>query len=531
MEKKKTTFVRGAVILGAAGLLVKIIGALFRIPLANAIGPIGTSYYEVVYPYYSGLLVISSSGLPTAISKMVSERVTVGDYKGAHRVFTTAMGMLLAIGLTTTALMYFGSEALADITTLHEAHYSFKVLSPALLAVSVMCAYRGYLQGMQRMSGTAISQVVEQVGKLAIGLTLAIKLLPKGPEFAAMGALIGVTVSEFMALIAIVLVYHRYRPAIRKKIEQSREYQPSPIAGKLLMLAVPITIGSSISSLSGIVDGAMIIRILTDNLGYAQDTAQTAYALLRTNVTTLVNMPGVLTVALAMSLVPAISSAAARGDRNGVQTITRLGLKLALIVGLPCAAGLFVLARPILAMLYPRLTEAQLTLAADLLRTASIGVIFLSLVQSMTGVIQGLGKPNVPVFNLFIGFILKIVSLAALMNIPSVNIQGAAVSTVICYAFAGLADAVYAMRRSRAFWGLWDLALKPILSSIVMGGMAYMCHTFIADMGHENLAVVAAVGIGVCVYAVLAIYLKMFSPEELSYIPGGGRLMRIIYGK
>jgi len=275
----------------------------------------------------------------------------------------------------------------------------------------------------------------------------------------------------------------------------------------------------------------MIIRILTDNLGYAQDTAQTAYALLRTNVTTLVNMPGVLTVALAMSLVPAISSAAARGDRNGVQTITRLGLKLALIVGLPCAAGLFVLARPILAMLYPRLTEAQLTLAADLLRTASIGVIFLSLVQSMTGVIQGLGKPNVPVFNLFIGFILKIVSLAALMNIPSVNIQGAAVSTVICYAFAGLADAVYAMRRSRAFWGLWDLALKPILSSIVMGGMAYMCHTFIADMGHENLAVVAAVGIGVCVYAVLAIYLKMFSPEELSYIPGGGRLMRIIYGK
>jgi len=529
MEKKKTTFVRGAVILGAAGLLVKIIGALFRIPLANAIGPIGTSYYEVVYPYYSGLLVISSSGLPTAISKMVSERVTVGDYKGAHRVFTTAMGMLLAIGLTTTALMYFGSEALADITTLHEAHYSFKVLSPALLAVSVMCAYRGYLQGMQRMSGTAISQVVEQVGKLAIGLTLAIKLLPKGPEFAAMGALIGVTASEFLALIVIMLVYGRYRPAIKKRIDQTEPYRPAPVLRNLILLAVPITLGASISPLSGMVDSAMIIRILL-KLGYSQDTAQTAYSLLRTNVTTLVNMPGVLTMALAMSLVPAISAAVARRDRDSVMSISCLGLKLALIIGLPCAAGLFVLAKPILAMLYPVLTEAQLTLAADLMHTASIGVIFLSLVQSMTGVIQGLGKPNVPLFNLFIGFLLKVVSLLILMNIPSINIQGASVSTVICYAFAGLADTVYALRRARIELNIWDVVLKPLISSLVMGAMAYMCHDFISRMGHETIAVVGAIFLGVCVYAVLAVYLKMFSKEELSYIPGGSKLKKLIYG-
>lgn len=529
MEKKKTSFVRGAVILGAAGLLVKIIGAFFRIPLANAIGPIGTSYYEVVYPYYSGLLVISSSGLPTAISKMVSERMTAGDYRGAHKVFTTAMKLLICVGLVTGALMFFGSNALASISTLDKAHYSFKVLAPAMLVVSIMCAYRGYLQGMQRMTGTALSQVVEQVGKLAIGLTLAIKMLPRGPEFAAMGALIGVAVSEVLALIVIILVYNRYRPAIRKRIDQTEPYKPAPVLRNLILLAVPITLGASISSLSGMVDSALIIRILL-KLGYSQDTAQTAYSLLRTNVTTLVNMPGVLTMALAMSLVPAISAAVARRDRDSVMSISCLGLKLALIIGLPCAVGLFVLARPILEMLYPVLTEAQLDLAADLMHTASVGVIFLSLVQSMTGVIQGLGKPNVPLFNLFIGFLLKVVSLLILMNIPSINIQGASVSTVICYAFAGLADTIYALRRARIELNLWDVVFKPLLSSLVMGAMVYMCHDFIARMGHDTIAVIGSVFLGVCVYAILAVYLKMFSKDELAYIPGGSKLRKLIYG-
>ena len=171
MEKKKTSFVQGAAVLGVAGLLVKIIGAVFRIPLNNAVGPIGMSYYEVVYPYYSGLLVISSSGLPTAISKMVSERVTAGDYRGAHKVFVTAMRLLVCLGLFTGLLMFFGSESLSALSSQPEAHLSFKVLSPALLVVSIMCAYRGYLQGMQRMTGTALSQIVEHLKLMKRTLT------------------------------------------------------------------------------------------------------------------------------------------------------------------------------------------------------------------------------------------------------------------------------------------------------------------------------------------------------------------------
>lgn len=529
MEKKKVSFVQGAAILGIAGLIVKVIGAAFRIPLANTIGLIGTSYYDTAYPYYSWLLVISSSGLPTAISKMVSERVTLGDYRGAHRVFTTAMQILCCIGLLTSILMFFGSDYIARLHMLPEAAYCFKALAPALFFVALMCAYRGYMQGMQQMVPTAISQVVEQVGKLAVGLTLAFMLLDAGPEYAAMGALIGVTVSELLALIYVMLSYRRRWPKIRARLERSVRREAEPVAARLMAIALPITIGASISPLASVVDSALIIRILL-KLGYAKETAQTAFSLMRTNVATLTNMPGVLTMALAMSLVPAISAFSAKRDHAGVQDTARLGLKLALIIGLPCAVGLFVLASPILSMLYPNLTEGELTLAVDLMHTSSIGVIFLSLVQSMTGVIQGMGKPNVPVFNLFIGFVLKVASLLALMNIPQINIQGAAVSTVVCYAFAGIADTIYVIRRAKLRLGLVDVLLKPVLSSGVMGFVVFMIYSFMQDLEHQALSTLAAVAVGVFAYGVMAIYFRFFSREELAYIPGGQRIRKLMYG-
>lgn len=529
MEKKKVSFLQGAAILGIAGLIVKVIGAAFRIPLANTIGLIGTSYYDTAYPYYSWLLVISSSGLPTAISKMVSERVTLGDYRGAHRVFTTAMQILCCIGLLTSILMFFGSDYIARLHMLPEAAYCFKALAPALFFVALMCAYRGYMQGMQQMVPTAISQVVEQVGKLAVGLTLAFMLLDAGPEYAAMGALIGVTVSELLALIYVMLSYRRRWPKIRARLERSVRREAEPVAARLIAIALPITIGASISPLASVVDSALIIRILL-KLGYAKETAQTAFSLMRTNVATLTNMPGVLTMALAMSLVPAISAFSAKRDHAGVQDTARLGLKLALIIGLPCAVGLFVLASPILAMLYPNLTEGELTLAVDLMHTSSIGVIFLSLVQSMTGVIQGMGKPNVPVFNLFIGFVLKVASLLALMNIPQINIQGAAVSTVVCYAFAGIADTIYVIRRAKLRLGLVDVLLKPVLSSGVMGFVVFMIYSFMQEMEHQVLPTLAAVAVGVFAYGVMAIYFRFFSREELAYIPGGQRIRKLMYG-
>lgn len=529
MEKRSNSFVKGALILGLAGLIVKVIGAFFRIPLANAVGPLSMSYYEVAYPYYSWLLVISSSGLPTAISKVVSERVTVGDYYGARAVFKDALVLMTLIGIVTSVGMFFAADALAGLSSFEKASLSFRALAPSLLLVSIMCAYRGYLQGMQQMTGTAVSQIAEQVGKLAVGLYLGIKLLPQGPEYAAMGALIGVTASELLGLAVIWLFYMNKRKQFLRLLKKSerRTYKSGAFLKTLLMIAVPITIGASISPLTGMVDSALIGRSL-QNLGFGEEAAQTAYSLLRTNVMTLVNMPGVLTVALAVSLVPAISACIIKRDYVRAKIAARLGMKLALIIGFPCAVGLFVLSEPVLLLLYPKLSGGTLSLASELLKTASVGVIFLSLVQSMTGVIQGLGKPNVPVFNLFIGFLLKVVTLLVLINIPSINIQGAAVSTVVCFAFAGIADMVYTIRRTGMQVSIVDVFVKPAAASLVMGLVAGAVYTLLHDAGHQRLGAVAGIGIGVLVYGVLVLVLRMFSQDELDMIPGGNKVRALL---
>ena len=201
-KSDKKSFVKGAVILGIAGLICKVIGAFFRIPLYNMLGD-GMQYYEAVYPYYSTLLVISSAGLPTAISRMVAERTALGDIAGAKRVFRKSQILLSIIGVVTTALMYFGADTLARMTVGPLAAPSFRAMAPALLIVSVMCSYRGYLQGLQQMTGTAMSQLAEQAGKLAIGLFLAARWMPRGLEYGAMGAVAGVTISELLALIVV----------------------------------------------------------------------------------------------------------------------------------------------------------------------------------------------------------------------------------------------------------------------------------------------------------------------------------------
>lgn len=535
MEKKTKSFIKGAAILGFAGIIVKVVGALYRIPLANIVGD-GMTFYDHAYPWYSWLLVISSAGLPTAISKIVAERVTLGDYKGAKEVFNYALRILLIIGVVTMLMMFAGANLFAKISytdaeRVQKLSLSFRALAPALLFVSLMCAYRGYLQGMQMMTGTAVSQVIEQVGKLIVGFTLAKAWLPKGVEYGAMGALLGVSASELMALIAIWIFYSTNKKKFAAQISVRSNFRPMGfkyVLSSLMRIAVPVTIGASIMPITSMIDSAMITRIL-ESTGFTKSQSDGAFIVLRSYITPIINMPAVLTSALAMSLVPAISSRMTMRDAKGVIAASRMGMKLALIIGAPCAVGLFVLGRQIIAMLYSGLSEAQLNLAQDLMRTSSIGVLFLSLVQTMTGVIQGMGRPRVPVLNLIFGGILKVASMLILMNVKSVNIQGAAVSTVVCYAAAGILDTIYVLRKTGMRVNLWDVFIKPVFSSIIMGFIAALCYKLLSGYGHTVIATLASVAAGGAVYLLLAVVLKMFSPADLEFMPGGAKIRKLLY--
>ncbi len=519
MEKAdKRSFVKGAAILGIAGLICKIIGAFFRIPLYNMLGD-GMQYYEAVYPYYSTLLVISSAGLPTAISRMVAERVTLGDYRGAKRVFRKAQLLLLGIGAVTAALMFFGADYLAATTVGEGAAMSFRALAPALLIVSLMCAYRGYLQGMQRMTGTALSQIVEQVGKLAIGLYLAHRWMTRGLEYGAMGALVGVTLSELAALIVVAGIYFVRRSRFLPPDAVYSGRRQNNIIGGLLVIAVPVTIGASIMPITGIVDATMIKRTLME-IGFSEAAASMRYVALRSNVTNIINMPAVLTTALAMSLVPAISAARTAGDRRGVRRASRMGLKLAMFIGLPCSVGLFVLAGPAIDLLYD-IDAERLAIAAALMRTSAVGVVFLSLVQTLTGILQGAGKQNVPVVNLIIGGVVKVVLMLVLMRNPNIEIQGAAIGTVACYAVAGILDAAFLIRYTKLKINWMDTIVKPLVASILMGVAAFFSYEFLASrIGSPTIATCMAICIGMIVYLAILIMWKMFNREDAKFLPG-----------
>ena len=526
-KNEKKSFVKGAFILGVAGLICKVIGAFFRIPLYNMLGD-GMQYYEAVYPYYSTLLVISSAGLPTAISRMVAEHTAVGDIMGAKRVFRKSQILLLIIGLVTTALMYFGADFLARTTVGPLAAPSFRVMSPALLIVSVMCSYRGYLQGLQQMTGTAMSQLAEQAGKLLIGLYLASKWMTRGLEFGAMGAVAGVTISELIALL-VVGGFYLFR---KRDIElMQTDADVATVSDKhiirgLLAIAIPVTIGASIMPITGIADASLIKSTLM-SIGFDEAAASMRYVALRSNVTNIINMPAVLTIALAMSLVPAISAARTAKDQKTINTVSAMGIKLAMFIGVPCAVGLFALSAPVIDLLYT-IDDQRLAIASALMRTSAIGVIFLSLVQTLTGILQGAGKQHIPVINLFIGGVVKVVLMLTLMKNPNIEIQGAAISTTACYTVAGLLDAIYLIRYTKLRLNVMDTFIKPIIAAMIMGGAAYYSYVLILSYVHSNtIATAGAILIGVALYLAGVLMMRMFSEEDLTFIPGGSILAKL----
>lgn len=536
VKPNKGSFVKGAAILAIAGLLCKIIGAFFRVPLYNLLGD-GMAYYEAVYPFYSALLVVSTSGVPSAISRMVAECVAVNDYAGAKRVFRKAQLLLLIIGFVSAAFLFFGAERLSMSVKVGEgAKYAFRALAPAVLFVSFMCSYRGYLQGLQRMTGTAVSQLIEQAVKLIAGLILAGILLPKGPEFGAMGALLGIGLSEFLAMAVIALFYRRTQKTLvcsvsaDAAIAARNEHRNEHIIGDLLAIAVPVTIGGCIMPITGIIDSNLIVSTLL-KIGFTLEEANMRFVALRTNVTTIINMPAVITIALCMSLIPAVGAARKRNDMDEVKSLSVTGIKFATIVGFPCAAGLFVVGGTVIDFLYD-ITPDRLIIATELMRIASVGVAFLSLVQTLTGIIQGMGKQYVPVINLAIGAVVKVVLMLTVMRIPSVNINGAALSTMMCYVIAGTLDFIYLIRLTGIKPNWFDLIGKPLIAAVIMAfavwGIDTVAGKFVPSAAVRTLF---AVGGGIVIYLLLAIVLRFFNEEDLERLPGGNKLKKILLGK
>lgn len=530
MTVKQKNFVKGAAVLGLAGIVCKAIGAVFRIPLANIVGEVGMGNYQLAYPIYSLLLVVSTAGLPSAISKMVSERLTVGDYRGAHSVFKVAFKILLILGILTTLVMAGFSKPIAAALGRAEAWPTFMAIAPALFFVSILSAYRGYFQGMQSMTPTAMTQLVEQVFKLVCGLGLASMWIEKGPEYGAAGALAGVTLSEICALALIMGCYARKKKSVLADISSQTikgdTRGTKSMALAIIKLAVPITLGACIMPFVSAIDSAIVIRSLT-GIGYTNDNATAMFGLLTGYVNPLINMPAVLSLALSMSLVPAISAAKAAKDDRGMRQKASLGFRLAVLVGMPCAIGFYILSKPILMLLYGSLSGANLEITAALLGIMSIGVLFLTIVQTLTGILQGLGKVTVPVINLLIGAVVKLIVSIVLIRMPDINIFGAALGTVACYAIAAILDIVMVLKHSKLRFNVVNMLIKPVIATAIMGVATYFTYAALAARSN-TIATLVSVVVAIVVYCIVLLLVKAIGPDDLKFIPGGGKLTKVM---
>jgi len=536
MTKGQKNFVKGAAVLGIAGLAVKLIGAVFRIPLSNIIGTEGMASYQVAYPIYAALAVISTAGLPTAISRMVSERVSVGDYPGAHRVFRTAFKVLLLIGIISTIIMLAVSGPVAQAAKIPEAKLSLMLISPALLFVSLLSAYRGYFQGMQLMSPTALTQIVEQLIKLVAGLYFAsLWWSPYKPYMGAAGALLGVSLSEAAALIIIIILYNRKKHEILKNhrlLPGAAFKARRSILMDLLIIALPIALGGCIMPLVGTADTFIITNHLAsiDYSAYNPLTPKANYAVLTGLVNPLVNMPAVLSLALCMSLVPAISEARALGDQAMISARSGMGFKLGLLVGLPCSVGMYLLAEPVIRLLYAsdKITANEIAVGGELLRILAIGVLFLTMLQTMTGILQGSGHQFVPLVNLGLGAAVKVVLSLALIRVPSLGINGAALGTVACYGIAAVLNVAAVTRLTKPDIRFVSGFLMPVLSSAVMGLTAYAFFSRFSASHGNTASTLITIFIAALVYVMMLFVTGSLRKADMEYIPGGGAMIKFM---
>lgn len=528
MSGKGNSFLKGAAILSIAGILVKILGAIYRIPLSNIIQSEGMGYYQTAYPFYTLLLTLSTAGIPVAIAKLVSENRAIGDYKSAYKVFKVALIGLFIGGILTSLFLGMNARAIVDSLGNSNAYYALIALVPALLFVPMMSAFRGLFQGRQTMAPTAISQVVEQLFRVLVGLSLTYLLLGRGIPIAAGGASFGGSMGAIGGLIVMVVIFLRSRREIHIEVASSqidREYSTSKIVRDLLVIAIPITMGAAIAPIMDTIDAALVLQRL-QTINYSEAMANQLYGELKGMAQTLINLPQVFSIAISMSLVPSISDAFARNNRKDIRTLISSGIRLTLIIGLPCAFGLFVLSNPIINLLYFNNPAETIRSTGEILAYLSFGVIFLTLVQALTAILQGLGRPFVPVRNLFIGAVLKVILTYTLVAVPAINVKGAAISTVVVYATAAILDLVGVIKYTRIKLNFKNIFLKPLGSSIGMAIVVKISYVIFEGILGSRLSTLVAIAIGVGAYALFLLISGSINEEDLSLIPKGDKIIK-----
>lgn len=514
MTNKTKSIIGGMTVLGLAGVICKLVGVLYSIPLTWMIGTQGLGVYNAVFPAYNLLLTISSAGLPVAVSRLVARSLAKDDPRSAKNVFKTALLLLTIVGSIATIIMLAGSSLLAVASDQPTSRIGFQVIAPCVLIVCMLSAFRGFMQGQQNMTPTAISQLIEQVGKVFLALPMAYFGSRMGIEYGAAGALLGTTIVEGAALLYMVILYYRRRNAFAALPQTDITVSESrgSVARQLLGISLPITIGACIVPLSQYIDSTMLVgRLMSTGMEAGQ--AASVYGLFSGTVIRIINIPTALALAVSMSLVPAISSAKAINDNEQIIRQTDLGMRFAFLIGLPCSIGMSVLAEPLMRFFYEgSIIEEELILGGELLTISGLTIILFTVVQATTSVLQGLGKQRIPMYTLIAGVVCKIVLNYVLIAIPSINIHGAPIASLVCYSVSMLPNIYYMIKYANTKMNWMGWVLRPGIATAAMG-IAVFCMRELLPGG--RLMLLVDVAVGVVVFTVVALAVRAITKDDL----------------
>ena len=529
-SQKKQTFLHGAALLAIAAAIVKIIGAFYKIPLKMAIGNQGYGYFTTAYDVYSVLLMVSTVGLPVAMSRMISQASALGNYNQVRKIYKTSRAIFLALGIVSTLLMVIFCRQLAEFQRQPDAWVAMLCLGPCALFVGMTSTFRGFFQGQGNMKPTSISQVLEALFKLVIGLSLAFVVMQvTGMEsYAAGAAILGVTVS---CLVSVTFLYSRFRRAYRNMpLSEDAALSTGATAKALLAIAVPITIGSAGMQLLTVLEQRLYMGQLMGALGLSQDTADTMKGIYSMTVT-IFNLPTAFIMPITISVLPAITNYLTLHDDGAVRSTEESAARVVSLISLPCAVGLFLMAGPVTGLLGGN-TGDDLVLSTRLMSALAVSVFLYAMVQYTTVVLQAHGKPHLPVINMLSCGALRLVLVYFLSGNPSIGIVGVPVGGIICYGAIAVLNLIcircVVPQKPRLIPNLLRSALPALIMGLAVFGCNWLLGKFLGEGASRIILCGFPIAVGVVVYGISAVLCKSITAADCKLLPKGDRIAKLL---
>ena len=526
---KKQSFLHGTALLALATAVVKVIGALYKIPLNAIIGEQGFGYYSTAYEIYTVLLMISTAGLPVAMSRMIAQASSLDHYRQVRKIYTVSRTIFLTLGLVGALLMTLFCKQLAEFQQQPDAWAAIGALGPCCFLICLMSTYRGFFQGQGNMLPTSVSQVIEAITKLVVGIAgaLLVVFYTQNVSLAAGAAILGVTVSCLVSSFYLNAIFRK----AYKQMPQSCEDTDSgkDIAKGLLSIAIPITIGSAGLQLLTVLETKIYMTQLLEYM--TQDLADTQKGIYSMALT-IFNMPCAFITPITISIIPAITSQLTLGNLKAARATEESAARVSALISMPCAFGLALLAQPITRLLGGYSGE-KLVLATQLMSVLGVCIIFNSMVLLTTAIMQAHGHEKLPVVNMFVGGFVKLIAVFILTANPIIGIVGTPIGSLLCYLSITVLNLVTMRRVLQDPPAIVKHMLRAFLAAALMGVCAWGTWQglqMLLGTGLSRLIGCAIpIGIGVVVYAFAAVKFRAITREDCLLLPKGEKIANLLH--